>query len=341
MRISKLETLRLAGFCIELENLEDILQSSPSLRHLELNGCGSEVLDVALFHCKMLEIITLNGYMPYIDYSLVSDSQSPKQYETGVRILTATIDNIECFTGLFALHCHTIEVLSLNMTAPPLHQWMSLMNTFRELSNLTHLILRCTDNAACTAAAALIRKSPALLSIKFNTAIKVTEQDLARAIVAVPRLQSLHFTNAKFPGLNLQTLFQGLAAKNTRHSTLQHLSLSFIEWDDTHLTVVSVFDCLSDIVSLQTIEIVQCRAITESIINRFCQKMQQHPSIEAITFDSLDCFTDESLKYLAAIKRLELLKLFSVKTITDQGLEVFNETTIELVVRACSGTSDR
>ncbi|KAI8141217.1 hypothetical protein BJV82DRAFT_580553 [Fennellomyces sp. T-0311] len=170
----------------------------------------------------------------------------------------------------------------------------------------------------------ILESSPELRSLELN--------GCTSAVVDVALAKS-------FNELNLRTLFQGFAAKAANQSTLQKISLTEI-FCDARFTIANVLDCLPDIATLRKVEMAWCRSASESAIIRFCKRLQSHPYIEAITFEDLNCITDESLKSLAAIKGLRNLRLASIENITEQGIQFFAGSSIKLNVLACGAMYD-
>ncbi|KAI8149967.1 hypothetical protein BJV82DRAFT_5531 [Fennellomyces sp. T-0311] len=339
---SKLKELHIKSQRIKLADLEEILRASPKLRHLELDGFTSAVVDMILSHCKSLEIICLDNEINYIDYYWLDKHRSLNPLQTGVRAITATVDNTANFTRLFAENYSTVEALSLlfnNALLPD--QWISFMRGFGNLSNLVLLIIDYTDATASTAVAALIQKSHALRRLEISCSAACDfGSSIASAIVDAPCLQELDIISAEATELNLRTLFQGLAAKGSAsQSSLQTVTLASIDCD-TRFTVDNILDCLSYIASLRKVEIDQCQPVTESGINRFCEKIRLHPCIEAIALKDLGkSVTDDSLKYLAAIKGLQTLNLASFSSITTQGIRVFDDLPVRLSLSGCRGVT--
>ncbi|KAI8150040.1 hypothetical protein BJV82DRAFT_7581 [Fennellomyces sp. T-0311] len=311
-----------------LENIADILGSCPELRYLQLVNCTSAIVDVAVANCSKLESIILKDDSKYIiDHAWIKENRS--SHHSGVNTVAAIIDDPRSFAKLFAKHSNTMEGLSLSILAPVVNRWMSFIDAFDHLPNLVYLELQCKDTRSCTAAAALLRKSPALLRLCFSPGTKFSGTHLVWAIINLPHLRELDISNTEASEQDLRALFQGLAGDDTRQSTLQRVGLSYI-YDD--FAIDCVLDSLPNIAALQRIEIIYCSLVTEPMINMFCERMQAHPSIEAITFEDLQCVTDDTLKYLVAIKGLERLKLNFLKDITEQGIEVFDGSSIKLEI---------
>ncbi|KAI8138940.1 hypothetical protein BJV82DRAFT_582384 [Fennellomyces sp. T-0311] len=158
-------------------------------------------------------------------------------------------------------------------------------------------------------------------------------------IEGLPKLQVLVCGLTYSDEQDMRNLFYGLASKG-KELTLREVSFASIGSERFPFSTV-LLEYLPIIPTLQEVDVRNC-TVTEKLLNAFCERMQNHPCIEYIILTNLDKHvTDTTLKHLAAIKTLKHLELSYLNGITEQGLQIFNDSPITLSVWDCSGTTDR
>ncbi|KAI8141216.1 hypothetical protein BJV82DRAFT_670841 [Fennellomyces sp. T-0311] len=337
----KLTYLTLQFTKVEHAAIEDVLCSTPKLRYLTLSGCRSIIAATVAQKNRNIQCFSLQGNHDLRNddnEEWSADGHQKSDFSPGLHTLDAIIDNPLNFKSLFTTHCSTLETLRMALTTRSVKaQWESFNDAFDEPSALHTLQLICGNNCNWEVISDLLRKMQQLVRLKLSFIGSNHEQDVCDAIISLPKLQDLHILAIdKSDDRLLQLLFQGLAAKRDR-STLKSVLLA--QFQD-NLSMDVVLDYIPTIRTLRSVTLIYCSSLTEGAINLFCERMQSHPCVNSITFKCLiSQVTDTALKYLAGIKGLKHLKLDSLRNITQDGIKVFNGSSVQLEIVNCSGVS--
>ncbi|KAI8149980.1 hypothetical protein BJV82DRAFT_662072 [Fennellomyces sp. T-0311] len=148
------------------------------------------------------------------DYSWIASVQPLEQSMIDMRAFAVgDYNDPRDLMPIFTNHRATLESVSLTPIDVD-DNWETFMGSFGNFASLQAMELFCIYGAVpCTGAASLLRKSPGL--VRLHLGGYIGGSDLIDAIVHLPNLQELQFTNTESTSQYMRQLFQDLISKGS------------------------------------------------------------------------------------------------------------------------------
>ncbi|KAI9246884.1 hypothetical protein BDA99DRAFT_259310 [Phascolomyces articulosus] len=310
--------------------LPAFLHQCPHLEQLSLSCIdGEQILYSIQQNCiKKLQKLVLHHFLCYQAKHTTANDDS-------LQLVTASILSTEECADIMipylAKSTDTLKTLYVNLRPVAVPTWDVLLTW--NMPNLRHLTLSFEDLDDNEFIAALIHHLPLLEHVEFE------ECEYIDVFVLNALGQLLHLRSLSISGVigaeedSLADLFLTCAQRGV-DGTLKSVTLdNCLDFIDT----CDVLQSLADVESVQEIRIRECPLISEPTMNLFCDKLQQHPSIELLELNRIGAITDQTLASLSAVEHLTKLELYQLARITDEGVSDFRvaNSKVELDIQGC------
>ncbi|KAI8139380.1 hypothetical protein BJV82DRAFT_250519 [Fennellomyces sp. T-0311] len=302
---SKLTTLELRAPHIADTLIETVLDGSPDLQHLIVNGCGTSIFNIVAKHAPKLQVLGYNTYdeiMP--QHRMVN--------EPGLRVLYTKITNGTGMPASILLpflyrHMATLENICVHVASMKNEEVTEIPTKCPgfKLKNLRVLKL-----AAKKTTQRYLFQAIQHTGLEDFTISHV--YDTSAMVDALKTLSLLHFSMGRIRSSNPNT--RQLVSLFTDYAKKPMKSIDFCGSD---AITDHVFQALGDVAALRHVAFSHLERSTAQGIDGFFAKAQQ---LESVRLVSISAVTNNTLTVLGACQPLRKLYLDKIPAVTNDGV---------------------